>query len=283
VISSVAKKRHQQKARRRQKEAEITAALEEFDENTPVLTYLTSWKNDKANWKFKKNCQNKLLKIIYIPHKLIPSHFPIFLEYLASIQSEGLRRSLEGQAQEILDKYEDSVVKKTMRFNKYKEIKRKHENPGEEEGDVVEEDDNLSDLEAEEDHKGKKLKKKFREESKEDKRKRFDEELAEWEEYSTWVERAHSVLKALKPAGKNSQSTKKEKEKETGKEKEGKQKTEEVYSTTTTTSTEKPVSKKRSKSSDESSEESSESERSDDETTEKPKKKKKLDSKKSDD
>lgn len=74
----------------------------------PVLQFLVQWKEDKPHWKFNKAKQNKLLKVLYLgkhersnlfffqiiyaTHKLHEKYWPIFLEYIAAIISETLRK-----------------------------------------------------------------------------------------------------------------------------------------------------------------------------------------------
>ncbi|KAL5235514.1 hypothetical protein ACI65C_002924 [Semiaphis heraclei] len=83
-----AKKNKQKNA----KKCEENATARSTPRQERAIEYLMQWKNDRANWKFKKIYQLWLIKNTYDTLKISKEHFDTLVEYLQTI--EGKSRSI---------------------------------------------------------------------------------------------------------------------------------------------------------------------------------------------
>ena len=83
-----------------------------------VATYLTHWKNDRANWKYNKNTQSWILRHMYEGEKISKETFTVLLEYLATIKGETA-----------IQRVANDAIRRAVRFKTFltKQQERKHD------------------------------------------------------------------------------------------------------------------------------------------------------------
>uniref|UniRef100_A0A1B6FH16 WKF domain-containing protein n=1 Tax=Cuerna arida TaxID=1464854 RepID=A0A1B6FH16_9HEMI len=82
------------------------AKFNDIDEvNLRGINYLTTWRDDRKNWKFDKNVQKRLITVMFDETKLPDEYFQTFLEYMAG-GSESIKKIVTGHANNIISEME---------------------------------------------------------------------------------------------------------------------------------------------------------------------------------
>ena len=98
------KRERRSKKQKKTPKKEITA----FDESHSALVYLSTWKNDKVNWSFKKSRQVWLVKNMYNKIAIPDHYFSILLEYLMGLKGLAKVKTLK-DAEALYTKNSDSA------------------------------------------------------------------------------------------------------------------------------------------------------------------------------
>jgi len=100
------KKREKDKKRKKKKTAEgEEPQIHETPGHSKALRYLTTWAEDRQNWKFEKCRQIWLLQNCYDPLKVPDKNFPSLVEYINSIRGK-MREMALVRAKEVMEKEE---------------------------------------------------------------------------------------------------------------------------------------------------------------------------------
>ena len=84
----------------------VAVAARHRDFSGDLETYVTTWANDKASWKFNKVLQNFILDHIFSADRIGKDLFRLLLPYIASIQG-GARDRLLARVDKIVDGDDD--------------------------------------------------------------------------------------------------------------------------------------------------------------------------------
>merc|ERR1712080_719324 len=99
---TAAKQKKREKDKKRKKKSAASSEEPRIHE-TKALRYLTTWVEDRQNWKFEKCRQIWLLQNCYDPTKVPDKTFPSLLDYMDSVRGK-MREMALGRAKEAMEK-----------------------------------------------------------------------------------------------------------------------------------------------------------------------------------
>merc|ERR1740139_1330549 len=92
---TAAKRKKKEKDKKRLKKKGEEAQVHETQGHNKAVRYLTSWAEDRQNWKFEKCRQIWLVQNCYDPMKIPDAIFPTLVEYMNSIRGKMREVALE--------------------------------------------------------------------------------------------------------------------------------------------------------------------------------------------